>query len=214
MMAKVQGDVLDPRRFSPLITEEIRSALLTGLHRDPLQRPRSATAFCNLLKGSNSQQTVNAPKPTSHRNRVVVSYSHHDSDWLERVRVHLRPLEREQSIEFWDDTRIQPGQNWRDEIANSLEAAACAILIVSSHFLASDFCSLEEVPRLLRTARDRGVTILPLIVSPCRFEQASGISVFQSVNPPSRTLAEMTDPECDRTLLRLAEAVQKAQQEK
>jgi serine/threonine protein kinase len=207
MMAKVAGEMLDPRRFSPLISEQMKSALCLGLHRDPLQRPRSAMAFCRLLAGTGSHDKSSISTGSARGGRVFVSYSHHDSNWLERVRVHFRPLERQRLIEYWDDTRIRPGQQWRAEIEKALETARCAILLVSPHFLASDFCTSEEVPRLLEGARSRGVAILPVVVSPCRFEETRELSPFQSVNPPSRTLAEMSDPECDRTLLRLVQTV-------
>jgi serine/threonine protein kinase len=207
MTAKVQGELLDPRRFSPLISEHMKSVLFIGLHRDPLMRPRSVAAFCRLLASEALQGEVTSTV-SSKRGRVFVSYSHRDSDWLERIRVHIRPLERQQLIEFWDDTRISAGSEWRNGIEKALESAACAILLVSPHFLASDFCTNHEVPSLLRGARERGVTILPIIVSPCRFQETSEISVFQSINAPSRTLSEMPNWECDRTLVRLAEAVQ------
>jgi hypothetical protein len=139
---------------------------------------------------------------------VFVSYSHLDADWVGRVRAHLRPLERERLLELWDDTRIRPGANWRDEIGAALDSCRCAILLLSANFLASDFCTVEEFPRLLRAAKDRGVKILPLILSPCRIEAVPELAVFQSLNPPSRTLAEMSGPECDRVMLRLIDAVQ------
>ena len=195
MMAKVEGKVLDPRRFSPLITEEIKSALLLGLHRDPLHRPRSATAFYQLLTGPASNGAYDPSPEVTPGNTVFVSYSHHDSEWLNRIRVHLRPLSGQRLLQMWDDTHISPGQEWRREIEKALGSAACAILLVSPHFLASDFCTEEEIPRLLHSARDRGVTILPVIVSPCRFQETAEICVFQAVNRPSRTLAEMSGPE-------------------
>ncbi|MGA2116183.1 MAG: protein kinase [Bryobacteraceae bacterium] len=210
MTAKVEGRILDPRSFSPLITEEMKSALLVGLHRDPLERPRSATAFCRLLRGAAYGTPRDPARELAGRKTVFVSYSHRDSEWLDRIRVHLRPIERQRLIQLWDDTRIRPGQEWRKEIERSLESAACAILLVSPHFLASDFCTAEEIPRLLEGARDRGVKILPVIISPCRFQETPDISVFQAVNSPSRTLAEMPGPERDRTLIKLVEAVHRS----
>ena len=208
MVAKVEGRLLDPRRFSPLVNEHMKSVLFLGLNRDPLERPRSATEFIQLLASAASEAKAPDSVATTKGGRVFVSYSHHDAEWLARIRVHLRPLERRQLIEFWDDTRIRPGSEWRAEIETALESAACAIVLVSPHFLASDFCTTEELPRLLRGARERGVTVIPVIISPCRLDEMSPIFAFQAINPPSRTLSEMAGPECDRILVRLAEAVE------
>ena len=50
------------------------------------------------------------------RSQIFISYSHKDKKWLERLQVHLKPLEREGLFERWDDTMINAGEKWRDEI--------------------------------------------------------------------------------------------------
>jgi hypothetical protein len=60
---------------------------------------------------------------------VFVSYSHKDSRWLDRLQVHMRPVERYGHIETWADTQIQPGDKWKDKIKSALEASQAAILL-------------------------------------------------------------------------------------
>ena len=74
-----------------------------------------------------------------------MSYSHEDRPWLERLRVHLRPLERAGLVDLWDDRRIKPGTRWRDEIRNAMAEARIAVLLVSADFLASDFIASNEL---------------------------------------------------------------------
>ena len=38
------------------------------------------------------------------RHKVFVSYSHKDETLLQRLQVHLKPLERGGLVELWDDT--------------------------------------------------------------------------------------------------------------
>ena len=125
------------------------------------------------------------------RDKVFVSYSHQDAGWLLRLRVHLRPLEREHAIELWDDTRIKPGSRWKLEIERGLASAQVAILLISADFLASDLIVDNELPPLLTAAENEGTTILPVIVSPSRFLRSS-LAQFQAVNDPGRPLIKLS----------------------
>jgi hypothetical protein len=124
--------------------------------------------------------------------------------------VHLRPLEREHIFTEWDDTKIRPGTNWREEIQVAIRKAKIAILLVSADFLASDFIAQNELPPLLKAAEEDGAVILPLIVSPCRFTSTEGLARFQAVNDPARPLNSMRPVKREETFLRLVDAVEAA----
>ena len=143
------------------------------------------------------------------RTAVFISYSRKDKKWLRQLQVHLKPLEREGLIDRWDDTRMAPGQNWQQEIRGALDAARVAVLLVSADFLASDFISAVELPSLLRAAEQEGLVVLPVIVSPCRFIHMEGLSRFQSVNDPSRTLADLRKADRARVWVKLTEEIER-----
>lgn len=144
------------------------------------------------------------------RTKVFISYSHKDTKWLERLRVHLRPLEREHRIEVWDDARIKPGTKWREEIREALAASKVAVLLVSADFLASDFIATDELPPLLDAAEKEGAVILPLILSPSRFMKTTGIAQFQTVNDPSKPLIGMARGGQEAVLVQVSEAIEAA----
>ena len=141
------------------------------------------------------------------RTQIFVSYSHADADWLKRLQVHLKPLERTGIIEWWDDTQILPGMVWRDEIEKALNTAAIGVLLVSADFLASDFIVNHELPPLLAAAQDKGLTILSLIVGPSQFQNTPELSRFQAVNDPAQPLIGLPKAEQETVLLKLADRI-------
>lgn len=150
----------------------------------------------------------NLDDPETKRSSVFVSYSHADVEYLSRLRIHLRPLEKAQLIELWDDTRIKSGDRWKEAIAAALERAVVAILMVSADFLASDFIVDNELPPLLRAAEERGTVILPFIVKPSRFLRDPNLSQFQAINDPAQPLAMLPWPQQEALYARLAERIE------
>jgi class 3 adenylate cyclase len=146
------------------------------------------------------------PPSAPARTAVFVTYSHRDAVWLERVRVHLKPLEREHGIEIWDDGRIRSGEAWREEIDRALRSARIALLLVSADFLSSEFIVDNELPPLLEEARRGGAIILPLIVSASRFA-STALARFQAVNDPARPLNALTPAEQEAVLVRMTERI-------
>ena len=138
------------------------------------------------------------------RDQIFVSYSHRDKEWLQRLEIHLRPLVRDRRVDLWADTRIAPGDRWRDEIAMAIGRAKAAVLLVSADFLASDFIDKNELPPLLKKAEERGCVILPVIVAPSLFSQSPTLSAFQAVNDPAIPLSAMSKHEQEQTLQHVA----------
>lgn len=137
------------------------------------------------------------------RTKVFISYSRKDRRWLKRLQVHLKPLERDGLIERWDDTRITPGNKWREEIQLAIDSAQTAILLVSADFLASDFIAKEELPPLLAAAARDGLKIILVIVGPSLFD-VSPLAIWPPVNAPTRPLISLAKSEQEKTLLAVA----------
>ncbi len=148
-----------------------------------------------------------APKPPE-RSNVFISYSHVDSDVLNRVLVHLKPLEKQGMIDLWVDTRIKAGEKWEERIKSALSSAKVAILLVSADFLASDFIVDNELPPLLSSAEEEGTKILPVIVKPSRFLRDENLAKFQAVNDPQMPVIKMSEVECEELFVQVAEIVE------
>lgn len=144
------------------------------------------------------------------RNQVFVSYSHADAEHLARLKVHLRPFERQGVVNVWADTQIGAGQRWRYEIEDALSRAAVGILLVSADFLASDFVVDNELPPLLAAAQAEGVQILPVVLKPCAFLDVPEIAQFQAVNNPDAPVISLAEGEREDLWRSVAIAVRDA----
>jgi len=143
-----------------------------------------------------------AQKPD--RTKVFVSYSHADEKWLQMLQVHIAPLERSGIIIQWDDTKIAPGRKWREEIMNAIRSAKVAVLLISAHFMASEFIAENELPPLLEASEREGTVILPVIISPCIMGR---LSEFQAVNSLSEPLVDLGRGDRERVWVKLVEAI-------
>lgn len=84
---------------------------------------------------------------------VFLSYSHSDQEWFKKLREALRPLE-ELDVRFWCDKDIAASQTWLDLILEKVTDASAALLLVSEHFLRSNFIREHELGRFLARAED------------------------------------------------------------
>jgi hypothetical protein len=144
------------------------------------------------------------------RTKVFISYSHADEVWLRRLQVHLKSLDESSIVLPWDDTRIKPGQDWRREIRRALETAVAAVLLVSADFPASKFIKDNELPPLLDAAGEDGLTILPVILKPCRFRQTPNLERFQVVNDPDRPVVNLSVGEQEAVWVKTVNCIEAA----
>ena len=135
------------------------------------------------------------------RNKVFISYSHLDKDFLTDIQRHFKPFQNK--IKIWDDSQILPGKKWKDEIKSAISETKVAILLLSTDFLGSDFIVTNELPPLLNAAEKEGAVILIVILKPCLFEEYENLNQFQAMNPPSRPVIKMDYNEKEELLVNL-----------
>lgn len=155
------------------------------------------------------QSSEKATRTYHKRDHVFISYSHTDAKWLDRLLLFLKPYIRQEQIETWDDTKIRPGAEWKKEIERALASARVAVLMVSHHFLASDYIANEELPPLLDAAKKEGLTILWIAVGESAWD-ITPIADYQAANDPTRPLKGLRPAAQDRELRHICETITKA----
>ena len=195
-----------------LPTSAIRTSLFLSYNlADPAGgfTSRLADWIPKLIAGPKSPAVKSLVEHKAKQHKVFVSYSHADREFLDRLLVHLRPLEREGKVEIWADTHLRAGDNWKKEIEQALSRATAAILLISADFMASDFITNNELPPLLRTAEERGTRIIPLIVKASRFARDNSLKHFQAANDPKLPLTLLPSGEQEAVFDSVAEEVER-----
>lgn len=149
---------------------------------------------------------MNEKMSKSQRTRVVICHVPKDKKWLERIQVHLKPLEMQGQIAVWDDTRTQAGGNSYEEMDLALRTAHIALLLVSADFLASSMIIDEALPRLLRAHAKSGARIIPLIVGPCLME-SSPLRDFRAAGVERLPLSKLKAADSEELLRDLARQI-------
>ena len=133
--------------------------------------------------------------------KIFISYCRKDSEWLERLQEQFAPLARSAQLDPWDDSRIKPGTNWRDEIARAIAEADVAVLLVTPGFLASDFIANNELDPLL--AKD---LVFWIAVKSSGYEQTV-IGKLGCANDPKKPLASLRGDARNKVLVEICKKI-------
>ena len=103
---------------------------------------------------------------------VFYSYSHADEKYREQLQKHLALLKRQKVITDWHDREISVGSEWSGEIDVHLNSAHVILLLISSDFLASDYCYDIELKRAMERHEAGDAIVIPIILRPCDWKTA------------------------------------------
>lgn len=104
--------------------------------------------------------------------KLFFSYSHKDENLRNELETHLALLKRQGVISSWHDRRIIAGSDFDKNISFELESSQIILLLVSAHFLASDYCYEKEMTRAIEKHEDKSAIVIPVILHPCDWHSA------------------------------------------
>ncbi|MEO6892854.1 MAG: CHAT domain-containing protein [Ktedonobacteraceae bacterium] len=95
-----------------------------------------------------------------------------DAPLLEQLERHLSALQREGVIATWHKRQITAGSVRQVELDRHLNTAALILLLVSSDFLASDYCYGTEMQRALQRHEAHEAQVIPILLRSCVWQSA------------------------------------------
>lgn len=101
---------------------------------------------------------------------LFFSYSHVDEALRNQLEVHLTALKRQGLIGTWHDRRIKAGTPVSPAIDRNLDASQIILLLVSSDFIASDYCYDREMARAMERHEKGEARVIPVILRPCAWQ--------------------------------------------
>jgi len=111
---------------------------------------------------------MSTPEPVE----VFYSYSHKDEALRDELENHLSILNQEGIISGWHDRKLAAGDEWDGVIKEELNTADIILLLVSSDFIASKYCSGIEVKRAMERHEAKEACVIPVILRPVRWQKA------------------------------------------
>jgi tetratricopeptide (TPR) repeat protein len=121
--------------------------------------------------------------------KVFYSYSHKDEKFRETLEEHLSLLRRQEIISEWHDRRISAGREWAGRIDEHLKTADIILLLISSSFLASNYCYDVELTLAIERYKGGESRVIPVILRPCDWTKAS-FSALQALPKNGRPVTK------------------------
>ena len=139
--------------------------------------------------------------------RVFFSYCHADEGLRDQLEKQLSLLKRQGFIDTWHDRRITAGEDIDLAINTQLNSCEIILLLVSSDFLASNYCYDIEVKRALERHKRGDAIVIPVILRSCLWHDAP-FGGLNATPPDGRAVTQW--PDRDQAFMEVAKAIQEA----
>lgn len=138
---------------------------------------------------------------------VFFSYSHRDEALRDELAKHLSILRRQGIIDAWYDRQIPVGTEWAGEIDSHLNSAQIILLLISSDFLASDYCYDIELKRAMERHEAGTACVIPIILKPVDWHGAP-FGKLQALPKNAQPITTWSNQ--DEAFLNVAQGLRKA----
>ena len=139
--------------------------------------------------------------------KLFYCYAHEDKALRDELQIHLSGLRRQYQLTNWHDREILPGENWEQVIDTNLNSADIILLLISPHFMDSEYCYGKEMTKALEREKVGICRVIPILLRPTDWEDAP-FSYLQMLPTDARPITSWTNR--DSAFLDVAREIRKA----
>lgn len=182
-------------------------------HNGPAREPTSGTLILNAERQRPIIGLVRCRWPAQRSVPLcpISSYSILIPTRTKRSKIswssHLSNLRRQGVIREWHDRKIGSGTEWVKEIDEHLNSAEVILLLISSDFIASEYCHEIEMKRAMERHESGEARVIPVIL---RSVDWSGL-IFSKLQAAPKDGAPVTKwADRDEAFMNVAQAIRAA----
>lgn len=142
--------------------------------------------------------------------KIFFCYAHEDEFLLNKLKTHLKPLQRQGLIDIWHDRNINAGLEWESEINKHLASADIVLLLISPDFMNSDYCYSIEMAHALERYQRGKARVIPIILRSVD-RQGTPFSHLQCLPTNAKPVKDWQNR--DKALLDVATGIRKVVEE-
>jgi hypothetical protein len=139
---------------------------------------------------------------------IFCCYAHEDEVLLNKLKSHLRPLQRQGLIGVWHDSDISAGMEWEQVIGKHLNEADIILLLISPDFMGSDYCYSIEMKRALERHECREAYVIPVILRHV-YWQGEPLGKLQALPTDAKPVISSSWHDLDEAFFDVTEGIRK-----
>ncbi len=147
------------------------------------------------------------PETSKQEIKLFYCYAREDKALRDELEIHLSALKRQYHLTNWHDHEILAGDNWGQAINTHMSTAHIILLLISPHFMASDYCYSKEMAKALEQEKAGTCHVIPILLRPTDWEDAP-FSHLQMLPTNARAVTSWTNH--DSAFWDIAKEIRKA----
>ncbi|MGB3641318.1 MAG: TIR domain-containing protein [Rivularia sp. (in: cyanobacteria)] len=174
------------------------------------KKPNLNTTNINSRVSQDLPPTANKPmsKIPNKSIEVFFSYAREDEKLRNELEKHLSILKRQGVITGWHDRKIGAGKEWKNDIDIHLNTARVILLLISSAFIASDYCWDVELKRAMERHEAKEACVIPVILKPVDDWQSATFGKLQPLPKDGKPVTKWGNR--DEAFVSIAQGIKEA----